>query len=98
MSIIKDKTVKEQSTVAYLDGYAIVIPPTINTDHCSKIFVARKGTTTYPCHARIFDDVESAMLAMEELENPRAQVVRVVLQYVAEVIDLDQITRSVAVA
>jgi hypothetical protein len=38
------------------------------------------------------------MLAMEELENPRAQVVRVVLQYVAEVIDLDQITRSVAVA
>lgn len=97
MSIVKEITAKEQS-VAYLDGYAITIPPTIHTDHNSVIFVAKKGTTTYPCHARIFDDVESAILAMEELENPRAQIVRVVLQYTAEVVDLAQITRSVAVA
>ena len=97
MSIVKEMTAKEQS-VAYLDGYAITIPPTIHTDHNSVIFVAKKGTTTYPCHARIFDDVDSAMLVKEELDNPRAQIVRVVLQYTAEVVDLAQITRSAAVA
>lgn len=97
MSIVKEMTAKEQS-VAYLDGYAITIPPTIHTDHNSVIFVARKGTTTYPCHARIFDDVESAALVKEELDNPRAQIVRITLQYIAEVVDLAQITRSAAVA
>lgn len=97
MSIVKEVTAKEQS-VAYLDGYAITIPPTIHTDHNSVIFVAKKGTTTYPCHARIFDDVESAMLVMEGLDNPRAQIVRITLQYTAEVVDVAQITRSAAVA
>lgn len=97
MSIVKEMTAKKQS-VAYLDGYAITIPPTIHTDHNSVIFVAKKGTTTYPCHARIFDDVDSAVLAMEELDNPRAQIVRITLQYTAEVVDLAQITRSAAVA
>lgn len=97
MSIVKEITAKEQSVV-YLDGYAITLPPTIHTDHNSEIFVAKKGTTVFPCHARIFDDVESAMLAMEELDNPRAKIVRVVLQYTAEVVDLAQITRSAAVA
>lgn len=97
MSIINNKTAKEQS-VAYLDGYAITIPPTIHTDHNSEIFVAKKGTTTYPCHARIFDDVESAMLVMEGLDNPYAQIVRITLQYTAEVVDVAQATRSVAVA
>lgn len=97
MSIVKEMTAKEQS-VAYLDGYAITIPPTIHTDHNSVIFVAKKGTTTYPCHARIFDDAESAMLVKEELDNPRAQIVRITLQYTAEVVDVAQITRSAAVA
>lgn len=97
MSIVKEITANEQS-IAYLDGYAITIPPTIHTDHNSVIFVAKKGTTVFPCHARIFDDVDSAMLAMEELDNPRAKIVRVVLQYTAEVVDLAQITRSAAVA
>lgn len=97
MSIVKEMTAKEQS-VAYLDGYAITIPPTIHTDHNSVIFVAKKGTTTYPCHARIFDDVDSAMLVKEELDNPRAQIVRITLQYTAKVVDVAQITRSAAVA
>lgn len=95
MSIMKEMTATEQS-VAYLDGYAITIPPTIHTDHNSVIFVAKKGTTTYPCHARIFDDVDSAMLVKEELNNPGAEIVRVVLQYTAEVVDLAQTIRSVA--
>ena len=95
MSIMKEMTATEQS-VAYLDGYAITIPPTIHTDHNSVIFVAKKGTTTYPCHARIFDDVDSAMLVKEELNNPGAEIVRVVLQYTAEVVDLAQTIRRVA--
>ena len=95
MSIVKEMTATEQS-VAYLDGYAITIPPTIHTDHNSVIFVAKKGTTTYPCHARIFDDIDSAMLVKEELNNPGAEIVRVVLQYTAEVVDLAQTIRSVA--
>lgn len=95
MSIVKEMTAKEQS-VAYLDGYAITIPPTIHTDHNSVIFVAKKGTTTYPCHARIFDDLDSAMLVKEELNNPGAEIVHVVLQYTAEVVDLAQTIRSVA--
>jgi hypothetical protein len=95
MSIMKEMTATEQS-VAYLDGYAITIPPTIHTDHNSVIFVAKKGTTTYPCHARIFDDVDSAMLVKEELNNPGAEIVRIVLQYTAEVVDLAQTIRRVA--
>jgi hypothetical protein len=95
MSIMKEMTATEQS-VAYLDGYAITIPPTIHTDHNSVIFVAKKGTTTYPCHARIFDDVDSAMLVKDELNNPGAEIVRIVLQYTAEVVDLAQTIRRVA--
>ena len=95
MSIVKEVTAKEQS-IAYLDGYAITIPPTIHTDHNSVIFVAKKGTTVYPCHARIFDDVDTAVLVREELDNPDAQIVRVVLQYTAEVVDLAKTIRRVA--
>lgn len=91
----EEVTAKEQS-IAYLDGYAITIPPTIHTDHSSVIFVAKKGTTTYPCHARIFDDVESAMLVMEGLDNPDAEIVRITLQYIAEVVDLAKTIRRVA--
>jgi hypothetical protein len=95
MSIINNKTAKEQS-IAYLDGYAITIHPSIHTDHNSVIFVAKNGTTTYPCHARIFDDVDTAALVREELDNPDAQIVRVVLQYTAEVVDLAKTIRRVA--
>lgn len=97
MSIYKNEIAKAQS-IAYLEGYAITIPPTIHTDHSSEIFVAKKGTTTYPCHARIFDDIDSAISAMEGLDNPRAKIVRVKLQYTAEVVDLAQATRVRRVA
>lgn len=95
MSIINNRTVKKQS-IAYLDGYAITIPPTIHTDHNSVIFVAKKGTTTYPCHARIFDDVDAAVLAKEELDNPDAEIVRITLQYTVDVVDLAKTIRRVA--
>jgi hypothetical protein len=95
MSIVNNRTVKKQS-IAYLDGYAITIPPTIHTDHNSVIFVAKKGTTTYPCHARIFDDVDTAMLVREGLDNPGAEIVRITLQYTAEVVDLAKTIKRVA--
>jgi hypothetical protein len=44
----------------------------------------------------IFDDVDTAVLVREELDNPDAQIVRVVLQYTAEVVDLAKTIRRVA--
>jgi hypothetical protein len=89
MSKVVSVTAEAQSPVVYADAYAIMTKPTIHDDDDDVImFVSRKGTTSWPCAARLFDDAASAMTARFALGLPDAQVVRLTLQYVAEAVEM----------
>ena len=51
-------------------------------------FVSRTGLTSWPCMARLFDDAQSAWSEIIALGLANARVVRIALQYAAEVVEM----------
>lgn len=93
MSIEESEIAIGQSNV-YASAYMLLTTPTIPDDdeRNNTVFVSQNGTTTWPCMARRFDDAASAFAAKIALGLPDAKVVKVSLQYVAEVAEAIETT------
>ena len=92
MSKAVSATAEAQTPVVYADAYAIMTKPNIHDDCDTTVFASRKGTTSWPCMARLFDDAASAMAAIFALGLQDAQVVKLRLQYVAEAVEMGMMT------
>ena len=80
----------EVQSLVYASAYAIKTTPENTTN--APIFVTKRGDkyewTSWPCMALLFDDAATAMAERFKLGLTDAQVVRLRLQYVAEVVEM----------
>ena len=85
-----NESAEAQMNVTYAETYVIqTTTSALLADELGETaFVSRTGLTSWPCMARLFDDAQSAWSEIIALGLANARVVRIALQYAAEVVEM----------